>query len=189
LLVYLGAFIVFLTFIVKEGLREHLKDAAGSISAANDVFAIREDNMETRLELGELKAVDHSWSDIRLVQTKSQQMYYSLGAVAYLIETTNDEEDVPRIKALDQELTKIRFGSLDLNISPSTINGLTVSAFALELKIAQFEDDVMRRARINLQQKRALYDMSTWVSYGLYTIGWGLGLVGKLYGVPTAGDE
>ena len=25
--------------------------------------------------------------------------------------------------------------------------------------------------------------MSTWISYALYAIGWGLGLVGKLYGV------
>jgi hypothetical protein len=190
LLTYVGAFIVFGTFVVKDGLREHLRDAAGSISAASNVFAIREDNIETRLELADLKknladkdAANRSWSDVRVVQTKSQQMYYSLGAVAYLIETTHDEEDVPRITVLDQELTKIRFGSLDLNMSPSTVSALSLSASALELQLAQFEDEVMQHARLKLQRKQELYDIFTWVSYVLYAIGWGLGLVGKLYGV------
>jgi hypothetical protein len=122
ILTLLGALIVFLTFVVKDGLREHLKDAAGSISAANDVFAIREDNMGTRLELEELKkdlernAPDQSWSDIRIVQAKCHEMYYALGAVAYLVEATDDKEDTRTIRSLGQELTRIRFDSLALNI-------------------------------------------------------------------------
>lgn len=189
---FLGALIVLLTFVVKDGLREHLKDAAGSISAANDVFAIREDNMGTRLELEELKrdieknTIDHSWSDVRIIQTKCHEMYYALGAVAYLIETTDDKEDTPTIKSLDQELTRIRFDSLALSISPSTVSTLSENASALELKIAKFEDEVVERARIKLQQNQARYDGWTWISYVLYTIGWGLGLLGKIYGVPGA---
>jgi hypothetical protein len=189
LLPYIGALIVFATFVVRDGLREHLKDEAASIRAANDVFAIREDNMETRLELRDLhndivnKNALNSFSDIGLLHTRAKQMYYSLGSVAYLIETTNDQEDIPRIKALDEELTKIRFGSLDLNISKSTVIALTMNAMTLESKMALFEDETLQHARVKLQRARELYDVWTWVSYVLYAIGWGLGLVGKVYGV------
>jgi hypothetical protein len=195
ILTLLGALIVFLTFVVKDGLREHLKDAASSISAANDVFAIREDNMGTRLELEELKkdldgnATGQSWSDIRIVQAKCRRMYYALGAVAYLVKAADDKEDTPTIRSLDQELTKIRFDSLALNMSASTVGTLGQSASALELRMAKFEDDVVERARLKLQQRQALYDSWTWISYVLYTIGWGLGLVGKLCGVPGAAGE
>jgi hypothetical protein len=68
-------------------------------------------------------------------------------------------------------------------MSPSTVSALSLSASALELQLAQFEDEVMQHARLKLQRKQELYDIFTWVSYVLYAIGWGLGLVGKLYGV------
>jgi hypothetical protein len=37
----LGAFIVFATFVVKEGLRDYYKDLETDVSEANGVFAIR----------------------------------------------------------------------------------------------------------------------------------------------------
>jgi hypothetical protein len=43
LLTFVGALIVFTTFVVKEGLRERLKDFVDSVGAAESTFMIRGD--------------------------------------------------------------------------------------------------------------------------------------------------
>jgi hypothetical protein len=55
LLTYLGAFIVFATFVVREGIREHLKELTDSIDVAQNVFVVRVDNIETNYALGGLR--------------------------------------------------------------------------------------------------------------------------------------
>ena len=192
---YLGALIVFVTFVVKDGLREHLRDLTSEVTTASNVFEIRADNMETWAELGDLEKHlrnDHAASiwqpDIRLIQTNAQQMYYSLGAVSYLVETTHGEQDLVALTALDKELTSIRFSSLDLNLSPATVSTLGLRASAVGLKLAAFEDDVMKHARYTLQEREKWYDLWTWSSYILYTIGWSLGFVGRVYGVTGIGE-
>jgi hypothetical protein len=45
-LTFLGAVIVFSTFIVKEGMREHLKDLSDSINAAQSEYLIRSDTTQ-----------------------------------------------------------------------------------------------------------------------------------------------
>jgi hypothetical protein len=45
-LTLIGALIVFVTFVVKEGMNEHLKSVVDSLDLANQLFAIRGDNPE-----------------------------------------------------------------------------------------------------------------------------------------------
>jgi|HubBroStandDraft_6_1064221.scaffolds.fasta_scaffold1225666_2 hypothetical protein len=47
LLTFIGALIVFTTFIVKEGMREHLKSVGDSLEIGDYMFALREDNART----------------------------------------------------------------------------------------------------------------------------------------------
>jgi hypothetical protein len=51
---FLGALIVFATFIVKEGLREHWQQTADSIDTAQYVFGIREDVRRLELKVGQI---------------------------------------------------------------------------------------------------------------------------------------
>lgn len=46
---FVGAIIVFLTFVVKEGVRENLKELIASISSAEDTFATRGDTAKVEL--------------------------------------------------------------------------------------------------------------------------------------------
>jgi hypothetical protein len=55
ILTFIGAFIVFATFVVKDGIREHLKDLTDSVAAAESVFLIRDENIETSRTLGNIQ--------------------------------------------------------------------------------------------------------------------------------------
>jgi hypothetical protein len=55
LLTFIGALIVFVTFVVKEGLRDHLKDLISSIDATENVFLVRQDEHTVLLRLRQIK--------------------------------------------------------------------------------------------------------------------------------------
>src|SRR5882672_6760922 len=55
LLTFAGALIVFVTFLVKEGKRESLKDLADSVDAAESVFVIRSDSFTTPVQLARME--------------------------------------------------------------------------------------------------------------------------------------
>jgi hypothetical protein len=46
ILTFVGALVVFLTFVIKEGLREHLKDLVEALGSAQNIFRIRNENAE-----------------------------------------------------------------------------------------------------------------------------------------------
>ena len=52
----------------------------------------------------------------------------------------------------------------------------------LRSDLAKFEDTVLEDARINLLAATRRARLAGWASYGLYTLGWGLALAGRLTG-------
>jgi hypothetical protein len=54
-LTFAGAFIVFITFVVKEGLREHWQATADSLNAARYTFELKKQSSETRADIEELR--------------------------------------------------------------------------------------------------------------------------------------
>jgi hypothetical protein len=54
LLIFVGALIVFVTFLVKEGLRERLKDLVDSIDTAQSVFVAERENQQMSQRLAEI---------------------------------------------------------------------------------------------------------------------------------------
>jgi hypothetical protein len=55
LLTFTGALIVFVTFLVKEGKRESLRDLGDSVDAAESVFVIRHDSLSTPVQLASVE--------------------------------------------------------------------------------------------------------------------------------------
>jgi hypothetical protein len=49
--------------------------------------------------------------------------------------------------------------------------------------------EVVKDAEVTGRIKDEEYKIATWASYGLYVLGWALGLLGKMYGVETGGSE
>jgi len=54
LLIFVGALIVFVTFLVKESLRERLKDLVDSIDTAQSVFVAEQENQQMSQGLAEI---------------------------------------------------------------------------------------------------------------------------------------
>ena len=52
LLIFVGVFIVFVTFLVKEGLRERLKDLVDSVDTAQSVFVAERENQQISQKVG-----------------------------------------------------------------------------------------------------------------------------------------
>jgi hypothetical protein len=55
LLSVLGALIIFLTFLAREGFRDELKELVDSIDAAQSVFLIRSDNRDIAEQVAHLQ--------------------------------------------------------------------------------------------------------------------------------------
>jgi hypothetical protein len=53
----------------------------------------------------------------------------------------------------------------------------------------QLAKDVLAEAARERKQRERILDISTWMSYILYTLGWGLGLAGRVYGVSDVATE
>jgi hypothetical protein len=54
---------------------------------------------------------------------------------------------------------------------------------SLESDANHFATEVLNISEGLRDKNERFYGIYTWVSYGLYTLGWGLGLVGRLYSV------
>jgi hypothetical protein len=58
-------------------------------------------------------------------------------------------------------------------------------SLSLRDSAAQEANFAIEHARQLKDVKEHQYRVFTWISYGLYTLGWGLGLVGHLFGSKT----
>src|SRR5437899_2825534 len=57
LLIFVGALIVFVTYLVKEGLRERLKDLVDSVDKAQSAFVAERENQQLSQRLAEIYRV------------------------------------------------------------------------------------------------------------------------------------
>jgi hypothetical protein len=208
LLTLAGALIVFVTFLVKEGKRESLKDLGDSVDASQSAFMIRNDSISTPLQLA---TIEEEINYILLASprgsmTEGSRFFmlrrpWALGegeAVLSRISRSLDNarrlsEKLPqrseliekRIHSLNNVIAEyqpdpspkkigVRLYSRQANFDP--LWGLAEQVDALGNEILDDAEEV----RVSTERSYAIY---TWVSYGLYVLGWGLGLIGRLYGL------
>lgn len=218
-LTFLGALIVFTTFIVKEGLREQLKDLASSIDSAESVFVIRNDGNATvrwlqRLqeqidwiaEKIKLKGTTYSGDMIERAHSSSEiigqvheSLTTSLDNISRLIEKIpHQEASKSEVEKLQKELQELRDHrtafELAFNREPSMdlvwkLGALLVSTQKLSDEIRDLARDVLENAEKARVRRERVVSITTWASYALYTLGWGLGLLGRIYGVETGGEQ
>jgi hypothetical protein len=91
LLSLIGALIVFLTFVTKDAIREHVKDTVGSLQSAEDVFEIRSQH---EISVGMLNSisqhVDEVWKTTPgradyLKKDERSDLDYAIGEIKTLI--------------------------------------------------------------------------------------------------------
>jgi hypothetical protein len=210
----IGALIVFLTFVTKDAIREHVKDTVDSLQSAEDVFDIRSQHQNSVDMLNSISQhVDEIWKttpgraeylkndprsdldyDIGEIKTLILEAEANLGILGRLVERLPASE-LPvkkelsgvrgRYKTLNETYTKVSLGIGNRSISEDDEDGwlvplgtdsenLLADIGGLSAKARDSCEAVKRRTEGELM-------VFTWVSYGLYAIGWFLTLFGRLF--------
>ena len=199
-----GAIVVFLTFIVKEGLVDRWKGAVSAVDTAEYGFRStglviellrRTDGIANSLE--RIEDPKHGMNaDTRLAEERinwtageqslaiAEELLSKLGEIegheATLVQSSRDEG--VRYDHSIREAAQ-RLGSdpdpvmLASEMLPLTLQGMHYEqSVAVAVKAAR-EVAVTRKE----EAKRSL-SFSNWLSYLLYTLGWSIGLAGQLFG-------
>jgi hypothetical protein len=220
-LILLGQLIVFTTFIVREGVRENLKDFVDSLDSAQGIFMLQRENSAVSTHLTEIyRAVSATYTNVlspppggipqldllsvelhfQDASDSIQRLKDELGAAQRLLER------VPHSKQEEEALTQfgVRYNEASKHLGEYVLPGSATpmsdlqksfnSALAIEHEIWNVETELITfmesilRESLDVKAKDERYfEIATWSSYGLYTLGWGLALFGKLYD-PKGGE-
>jgi hypothetical protein len=204
LVTFIGALIIFLTFVVKEGLREELRVRELGIERAVENFYLRLDinNVSNHvIELEQLIDESHPAKD----PTRSNYLKrFSLGAKsaslrsdlhnsAVLLMNLPDQDQqtlAPTYVALNSDITRFdeevsRLGDAQ---AASREKGLSETYDSLFKRLSDLEARANEAAEKLVRNGKARYEIYNWISYCLYTLGWGLGLLGRFVGAHGAGE-
>jgi hypothetical protein len=215
----LGAIIIFLTFVVKEGLRDHLKDKVEAVANAQSEFLLRMQRVE--LILGFAK-VGQQFSESQFLDKPISPQFYAemrggqmieqaahFGAFLELLERLNsklkyDAKRSQGIQQLGDRLTqdlvkwKAMVNAQDLAdpLPGAAAPGRRYPKTELVAEFAELDGmtyelytDIFNEANQEREDGEQTLKTYTLFSYALYTLGWALGLAGSLYGFEIGRNE
>jgi hypothetical protein len=236
-LTLVGAFIVFVTFVMKDGLGEKWRGTAETIDMAEYIYGIRQDTAELR---GHLDEIGEQLGQIGGEQSKSRTVPYhvqrdfqqidnflgtvnqtlkreriGLGIIDILANALDDSNPNKQmanqlhreIKSIDSWRAGIGRKMLDANpiISHTHPSDEYLATFSRNLfpeverleyaynqtstHLSDLDETIFADAEKMRERNKVLSKWASGISAFLFAIGWGLGLVGKLYGVPEAATE
>ncbi len=206
---FAGAIVVFVTFVVREGVREHLKDLVDSISNAQST---RVGNLtlgilyiQTQSMIDALHGLTHVPPSVhgnRLDQKLSadsiddggeHKMVVLLNQVtlattlfddAKLIANRIDDDKMysAQIERLEPALEHAKKCKEELAIFDPATFDICESSTKLTLEAVQrLESSILDVANAAQDRDQRWYKRCTWASYFLYALGWSLGVAGKKY--------
>jgi hypothetical protein len=207
LLSVIGAIIIFITFLVREAIRDDLKELVNSIDAAEGVFMIRSDSRDVAEEIEYVRAylTDRR---IGLLVQRSPRAYYR-GLIAELDSSLHLLAKVPHGGEFNTEAKDLLAKSDKVGdemlypLPPLPDNPPTPAQKAAETVIVEAETKSWREAVLLDRQVRDFstrvltlarqveateedhYRLSKWASFILFAIGSGLALIGKIVGVKN----
>jgi hypothetical protein len=222
MLTFVGTLIIFGTFIVKDALREQLKDLADSLKSAKAQFIEELNTSESfaayaRIErkVDSVKAyildpadlkklIDDKLEQLTLAGERIQRMDSALANIESLSEKLSADKNIAlligniqsqRQTAL-QKYAEVRKKGGILIPDPRAYGGVRYPLGEAEYSAEKLKDAVSDLSRIVLDRTESVLkknerrsSIPTWASYFLYTLGWGLGLVGRLVGVEAGAGE
>jgi hypothetical protein len=221
LLTTLGAGIVLLTFVFREGVRENLKDFAETIERGNKVVKDRSPQQLPDFEVYK-KIFEPLFNPATAVLSADEKEKISDGAYS-LFQAVNSLEEqlqlnkemakfvgIEQSSAIDTaaysiKVTSGQMGSfyvkidtlVPLELFPNEPEGRVVQSHLSPDELKVVIDSIERSNKLNYDATRTVlfqaereivdtrwwYKVATWASYFLYTLGWGIGLIGKLVGL------
>jgi hypothetical protein len=227
---YAAALIIFLTFIVREGLREQWKESSDTMEAVLNTAALEHTTTSIALQLGEVADKIDALSESSTLRSKEPASY--LQAERKLNKVDNSESGMwlklgfgsiltsklpersslrQKLSDLTEEYNKEHAQSEKLHYalyhtsqegaasSPEMLDqaarqygeqivALSVSYENLDRRMSALASDLISEAKQVRIRNDRLSRVAWWISAILFTIGWGLGLVAKLYGLPEQGE-
>jgi hypothetical protein len=216
LMTFTGALIVFVTFVLKDGLREQLKDLVSSIDSAESVFAIRNDTATTAMWLQRIQEqvdwvaekiklkgtsysgdmVERMHSSLEIMNEVYESLAVSLDNISQLLEKVpGQKENEKKHREIEERLRNLREQREALLVvvtrEPMSILWRIAPLLNETQKASddtrQLARDVLAEATKKRKERENIVNATTWASYVLYTLGWGLGLVGRVYGAEEIG--
>jgi len=225
LLIFVGALIVFVTYLVKEGLRERLKDLVDSVDKAQSAFVAERENQQLSQRLAEIYRVGiisydnmHTpapppgqpypitistiMSHYQGAYDTEQRLENEWNAVDRLLEKMpKDQNREKQLNVLQTQLKAVQKADEDFRNtqsprSPSELKenlnaavSLEHQAWDTETAIQNFALSILKDSAEIKKRDETYFKIATWSSYLLYCLGWGLGLVGKLFGLDGLGGD
>jgi hypothetical protein len=192
LLTFLGAIVVFITFAVNEGLRESVREHADGLQRIGD--AVSGWN-ETDTLLQELHAMEAG-------TVKEKKDKYILAIDAQVLRDNLALKFLEREKRLlpngssvakdlgeyETYLAKVQKDCDNAAFHDFDVEKLRGEANFLASYRATIGAEILSKEESGKEEADSRYTGYTRLSYVLYAIGWGLGLVGKLFGVDSGSE-
>lgn len=207
--ILVGALIVFATFVFRDGFREYLKDISDSLTAAENLYAIQDNDIlvQNIAALQEQVSVLSdkidgknvpSQNDYPAVVTRDSQRLKDLimhlqimfQRASRLVDKLPSNQK-PIRKQRDELRAKIERMTAEIKnraVDPDPHKQLILQKVeimkvaTLQIEALVFTDGVLDTTRRIQFAAESLYGYCKRVSYLLYTLGWGLALFGRLRG-------
>lgn len=226
-LAYLGTSIVFLTFVVKEGIGDRAKAISDSLETATYFHSIKAAVMQNQSAIAFIRT-EKIYSDIASMRITSplpgnrpEDVLIETN-MAYMTDALDDAQDslqsitalidqLPQREAYKQKIFELQgrsgyfrgkirqtdewMSELGLDTEAQKKRDLAVrtredeneqGAKAVMSEIEDFVKDVLDTASGIRDANAVRSKVAWWISAALFAVGWGLGLLGKIYGVPEA---
>jgi hypothetical protein len=223
IIIIIGAFIVFLTFVTKDAIRDQLKEETDSLQSAetlylswirNNDLLVSLDDIETRIgnlqESVEKTSIPNATAKnrqtvefvhrINRVTKGLRSLHTALSPLidkvpAYRQEYETLDKGLIEMEARQDEVSNEIQKSEDANRTEEEHIALLNRAFKgmgtsdVYSKVNEFPPKLIATFFEKKERKEKLYKNCTWLSYILYTVGWGLALIGRLAGDGMAANE
>lgn len=225
LLSFVGAFVVFGTFVLKDAVREQLKILVDSISSAQSFYLRQRDMADIQARLSVIdQALSINYRNVEALRTHKEPLAPPLADWFYATDAYNHESttsldqmnQLMKVLPYDHALSSRReiliarlsknkeddrrlasetayvdgVPDQDASANRKRAEGHLLEAVAVSTESAEIADatrtlvkDLLAHAEVTQAKAERRYRICTWVSYVLYTLGWSLALLGRIFSV------
>ena len=202
LLLFIGASIALSIFVVKDEIRQDLKDLTDSINTAENVFMVRSDSREVIIQVARIQQLlegKPSWTGLASSEAYYRSLTAQLDSTLHLLAKVPHGGEFDR-EAIDLMAKRNQWMADSLRPMAPISEGPVVrdeaeekaekalgqklwnDAFLLDGQVQSFGSSVVDMARKVEAHEEHLYRISKYASYTLYSLGWLVGLIGTLFG-------
>src|SRR5229473_6195299 len=213
-----GAGIVLVTFVVKDELRDHLRDVVDAVKQAETIHFIRGDSEAILSMLGniyqrvrypndqdrdiDLIASDNSYQAYLVVVRIQRQVANTVELISPLVESLSHQEvnkqhlsDLAnRLESVRDALTNIEssmntgaFSKTEVHDIPPNLlpdfQRVKHDTSMLANEVRKLDESLLQEAKVARQNAEFWNRVWSFLSVALFAAGWGLGLIGQMFGL------